>query len=47
MTDFKKDDRVEWDSHGVKAVGTIERKIHQTPNGRAQSPRVQGTRVRA
>lgn len=47
MTDFKKDDRVEWDSHGGKAVGTVERKIPQTPNGRAQSPRVQGTRVRA
>ena len=41
MTDFKKDDRVEWDSHGGKAAGTVEPKIPQTPNGRAQSPRVQ------
>lgn len=27
MTDFEKGDRVEWDSHGGTAVGTVERKI--------------------
>ena len=27
MTEFKKGDRVEWDSHGGTAVGTVERKI--------------------
>ncbi len=27
MTEFKKGDRVEWNSHGSKAVGTVERKI--------------------
>ncbi len=27
MTEFKKGDRVEWNSHGGKAVGTVERKI--------------------
>jgi hypothetical protein len=27
MADFKKGDRVEWNSHGSKAVGTVERKI--------------------
>ena len=26
-TSFKKGDRVEWNSHGSKAVGTVERKI--------------------
>lgn len=26
-TSFKKGDRVEWDSHGGTAVGTVERKI--------------------
>jgi len=26
-TTFKKGDRVEWDSHGGTAVGTVERKI--------------------
>ena len=25
--EFKKGDRVEWNSHGGKAVGTVERKI--------------------
>ena len=27
MTEFKKGDRVEWNSHGSKAVGTVEEKI--------------------
>ena len=27
MTEFQKGDRVEWNSHGSKAVGTVERKI--------------------
>jgi hypothetical protein len=27
MTEFKKGDKVEWNSHGSKAVGTVERKI--------------------
>ena len=27
MTEFKKGDRVEWNSHGGKAVGRVERKI--------------------
>ena len=27
MTEFKKGDRVEWNSHGGKAVGKVERKI--------------------
>jgi Hypervirulence associated proteins TUDOR domain len=27
MTEFKKGDRVEWDSHGGTAVGTVERKV--------------------
>lgn len=27
MTEFKKGDRVEWNSHGGTAVGTVERKI--------------------
>ena len=27
MSEFKKGDRVEWDSHGGTAVGTVERKI--------------------
>jgi hypothetical protein len=27
MTEFSKGDRVEWDSHGGTAVGTVERKI--------------------
>ena len=27
MAEFKKGDRVEWDSHGGTAVGTVERKI--------------------
>jgi hypothetical protein len=27
MTEFKKGDKVEWNSHGAKAVGTVERKI--------------------
>jgi hypothetical protein len=27
MAEFKKGDRVEWNSHGSKAVGTVERKI--------------------
>jgi hypothetical protein len=27
MGEFKKGDRVEWDSHGGTAVGTVERKI--------------------
>jgi len=27
MAEFKKGDRVEWNSHGSKAVGTIEEKI--------------------
>jgi Hypervirulence associated proteins TUDOR domain len=27
MTTFNKGDRVEWDSHGGTAVGTVERKI--------------------
>ena len=27
MTEFEKGDRVEWNSHGSKAVGTVERKI--------------------
>ena len=26
-TTFKKGDRVEWNSHGSKAVGTVERRI--------------------
>ena len=26
-TEFKRGDRVEWDSHGGTAVGTVERKI--------------------
>ena len=25
--DFKKGDKIEWDSHGGKAVGSVERKI--------------------
>jgi DUF2945 family protein len=25
--EFKKGDKVEWNSHGAKAVGTVERKI--------------------
>jgi hypothetical protein len=25
--EFKKGDRVEWDSHGATAIGTVERKI--------------------
>ncbi len=27
MTDFKKGDKVEWNSHGGKAVGEVEEKI--------------------
>lgn len=27
MNEFKQGDRVEWDSHGGTAVGTVERKI--------------------
>jgi len=27
MTEFKKGDKVEWDSHGGTAVGVVERKI--------------------
>jgi hypothetical protein len=27
MAEFEKGDRVEWDSHGGTAVGTVERKI--------------------
>ncbi len=27
MTEFKKGDRVKWNSHGSEAVGTVERKI--------------------
>ena len=27
MAEFSKGDRVEWDSHGGTAVGTVERKI--------------------
>jgi hypothetical protein len=27
VAEFKKGDRVEWDSHGGTAVGTVERKI--------------------
>jgi len=27
MAEFKKGDRVEWNSHGSKAVGTVEKKI--------------------
>ncbi len=27
MTGFKKGDKVEWNSHGSKAVGKVERKI--------------------
>ena len=27
MAEFKKGDRVEWDSHGGTAVGTVERRI--------------------
>ena len=27
MTEFKKGDKVEWDSHGGKAVGVVEEKI--------------------
>ena len=27
MTEFKKGDKVEWNSHGSKAVGTVEKKI--------------------
>ena len=27
MADFKKGDKVEWNSHGSKAVGTVEEKI--------------------
>jgi len=27
MAEFKKGDKVEWNSHGSKAVGTVERKI--------------------
>jgi hypothetical protein len=27
MTEFKKGDRVEWNSHGGKAAGRVERKI--------------------
>jgi Hypervirulence associated proteins TUDOR domain len=27
MADFKKGDKVEWNSHGSTAVGTVERKI--------------------
>jgi hypothetical protein len=27
MADFKKGDKVEWNSHGSKAVGTVEKKI--------------------
>ena len=27
MTEFSKGDRVEWDSHGGIALGTVERKI--------------------
>ena len=27
MTEFKKGDKVEWDSHGGKAVGVVEKKI--------------------
>ena len=27
MADFKKGDRVEWNSHGSKAVGTVEKKL--------------------
>ena len=30
-TTFKKGDRVEWDSHGGTAVGTVERKITERP----------------
>jgi hypothetical protein len=27
MAEFKQGDKVEWNSHGSKAVGTVERKI--------------------
>ena len=27
MADFKKGDKVKWNSHGSEAVGTVERKI--------------------
>ena len=27
MADFKQGDKVEWNSHGSKAVGTVQRKI--------------------
>ena len=27
MTEFKKGDRVKWNSHGGEAVGTVERRI--------------------
>jgi hypothetical protein len=27
MAEFKKGDKVEWNSHGSKAVGTVEKKI--------------------
>ena len=27
MAEFKQGDKVEWNSHGAKAVGTVERKI--------------------
>ena len=27
MADFKKGDRVKWNSHGSEAVGTVEKKI--------------------
>ncbi len=42
MTEFKKGDRVEWDSHGGTAVGTVERKI--TSDTEAAGRKVRATK---
>jgi hypothetical protein len=40
--EFKKGDRVEWNSHGGKAVGTVQRKI--TSDGEAGGRKVKASK---
>jgi hypothetical protein len=42
MTEFKKGDKVEWDSHGGTAVGVVERKI--TSDTKAAGRQVRATK---
>ena len=42
MTEFKKGDKVEWNSHGGKGVGTVERKI--TENTEAAGRKVKASK---